>query len=876
MSSARAEYQRFLAGLGARGVSEDTCRLANVVLNNFEFLAEVGATRRARSLRLAPIAIQHLETTLANFPDLHPLAGEEQLIGRIHELRVGPFRGFMSPEVFDLSQSITLVYGANGTGKSSFCEALEVALLGSISEAQVKRINPRTYCDNARLGRHSLPVLTATREGQETVPLQPNEEAYRFCFIEKNRLDDFARIASRTPSDQRQLIATLFGVDQFSDFVRGFNPSLDENLDLAGRQAQQLAVLRLGLTSAEQTIHESEEKTAQFALIEASIAERARPGSTYQEMCDWLLGNPEQLGRLALLQASLEAPQPVVYGISRLNLANLLGQVTRAENSSRACIEELAHRAGEVSYKQLYESVLQLSDSLPGECPACGTNLLSVVQDPYIRAQQGLTQLAELAELQDRSETEQETLSEALRSLYAAIANALSAIGAVLPDSPQSAALPSLPPTAQGSWLADWLANDQAAWQSLLEMCAQVELCDQQSLFHLSQRNAMSEERQQLDAFKTEIERANAVRSTHEEQLLAATNTVAQFDEANRDLIVAIEAEAPVVEMHHRIKRAYDELTAALREYLEGLPAQLLQGLGQSARDLYNSFNREDPPGDLLHSLWLPVAENGKIELEFASEPGVRYDALLILSEGHIKCLGLAILVAKNLAQECPFVIFDDVVNAIDDEHRDGIWRTFFESGLLDTKQVVLTSHAEEFLLRIQQELGAERAQLIRRYKFLPHAGEHHLRVDTDPATKNYVLLAQEALAQEEKRDALRHSRPAIESISDRLWVWLGRQGDGRLELKLNGPNSPWELNNKCLKLRQALRRLANPPEGMQIVLGALDSLLGRDGSIEWGYLNSGTHDSRRDGEFDRAAVRTIVASVTALDQGLSVLLRRQ
>jgi len=45
--------------------------------------------------------------------------------------------------------------------------------------------------------------------------IQSSEKDYRFCFVEKNRLDDFGRVAARTPGDQRQLIATLFGVDQF-------------------------------------------------------------------------------------------------------------------------------------------------------------------------------------------------------------------------------------------------------------------------------------------------------------------------------------------------------------------------------------------------------------------------------------------------------------------------------------------------------------------------------------------------------------------------------------------------------------------------------------------------------------------------------------
>jgi len=178
-------------------------------------------------------------------------------------------------------------------------------------------------------------------------------------------------------------------------------------------------------------------------------------------------------------------------------------------------------------------------------------------------------------------------------------------------------------------------------------------------------------------------------------------------------------------------------------------------------------------------------------------------------------------------------------------------------------------------LLRIQQELGAARAQEMKLYKFLPHQGEHHLRIDTNPASKNYVLLARQAFEAEDKRDALRYSRPAIESLTDRLWTWMGRQGDGAIELKLFGPKSPWELNNKCNKLRAALRRRSNPPAGLVSSLGALDTLLGiNGGSIEWGYLNGGIHDSLRDGEFDRAVVRIIVDAISSLDQGLAELQR--
>ncbi|CAM5507513.1 hypothetical protein [Rhodanobacter lindaniclasticus] len=136
----------------------------------------------------------------------------------------------------------------------------------------------------------------------------------------------------------------------------------------------------------------------------------------------------------------------------------------------------------------------------------------------------------------------------------------------------------------------------------------------------------------------------------------------------------------------------------------------------------------------------------------------------------------------------------------------------------------------------------------MRRYKFLPHAGEHELRVDADPPIKNYVLLAQQALNADEKRDGLGRTRPAIESLTEQLWTWMGRRGDGRLELKLPGPRSPWELNDKCLKLRSALDRMSAQYPNVVAAVAAVGELLSANGvSIEWGYLNSGTHDSRRE-----------------------------
>lgn len=874
MAGILSEYQRFLTHLSQQDVPDDVRRLAHLISSHLLPLAEVGSARRGRSVRLAPLAVRKM----ADMPVAYegnsdaPEAGAR--LGRLHRLEVGPFRGFMRQEVFDLTHDITLIYGANGTGKSSFFEALEIAMLGSISEAQLKRVEQRLYCNNARIGRHEAPVLLAG-EAQAPLPVLADESEYRFCFIEKNRLDDFARIAARTPGDQRQLIATLFGVDQFSEFVRGFNPSLDPDLMLTGPRAALLIERRQQVASSEQVIAGYAQKITDIELLENALALRMFPGTTYQGCVEWLEGTPLQQGRQPSVQALLDAVPPPVHGITQHRLTTLLNEACRLQASWQEASGELATRATEVSFAKLYEAVQALAVDAT-TCPACGTSLSTVTEDPFARARAGLDALAQLAELQRREQSLRADLTESVRQLWEEMRRTVTVAMTACAETLQAASLPDLPATSAGAWLEGWIAEDHKAWRALLNIATSIEKIDTQSRATLGQRNELAQERDRLIQFRFEIERLRTQRRAADVELATAQTTVNQFNENNRELLEAIAAEEPLILLNQRIKAAYDGFLPELQRYMAALPGILLQGLGEQARNLYNGFNRSDAPGDLLHALHLPVAENGKIEVEFTGEPGIRYDALIIFSEGHIKCLGLAILLAKNIVQGCPVVIFDDVVNAIDDEHRDGIWRTFFEDGLLDDKQIILTSHAEEFLIRIQQELGAARAGAIKRYKFLPHRGEHELRVDSNPPTKNYVLLAQQALDGDDKREALRQSRPALESLTDSLWSWMGRRGDGRIEIKLSGPRSPWELNNKCSKLKSAVNRLAGQHPEVPAAVAALERLLGVGGSsIEWGYLNSGVHDSQRDHEFDRATVRIIVESIVSLDTSINAMRNR-
>mgnify|MGYP000243419116 CR=1 FL=1 len=420
MASIRSEYHRFLAHLAQRHVHDDVRRLAHLVLDHLQPLAEVGAARRGRSTRLAPLAIAHL----AQMPVAYDgdARGPENgpALGRLHQLEVGPFRGFMRQETFDLSHDITLVYGANGTGKSSFCEALEVAMLGSISEAQAKRVDQRTYCNNARLRRHVAPVLSSRAEDQPQA-VQPDEAEYRFCFIEKNRIDAFSRMAQRPQGQRAELIATLFGMEKFNDFCNRFNDQMVPPLVIETLKQTELRLKREALTRDRATANGEAAKLAQHDAENEAYAVAYRPDTTFTRLKQ-IIGSAETPGRLAELDSMLNAVPSSVIGVNRTNLAEAFERADAGAEALSITTRELQRRASQVSFRALYGAVVALEAENADRCPACETPLEQVTRNPFEKARRELDELRELAAIQERQNWQRDELTAASEALRAVLA----------------------------------------------------------------------------------------------------------------------------------------------------------------------------------------------------------------------------------------------------------------------------------------------------------------------------------------------------------------------------------------------------------------------------------------------------------------------
>jgi hypothetical protein len=157
MASSKRDFEQFVTWLHQpdNQTPPDVRRFANLALAHFDEIAETSRQRNQRSL------VSRARASIAQTSDAPPDIQGVTFDGawpwrRLRHMTLGPFRGFRTPESFDLHKRVILFYGPNGSGKSSFCEGLEYGLLGAVEEAEAKRIDGQTYLVNIQRVRESL------------------------------------------------------------------------------------------------------------------------------------------------------------------------------------------------------------------------------------------------------------------------------------------------------------------------------------------------------------------------------------------------------------------------------------------------------------------------------------------------------------------------------------------------------------------------------------------------------------------------------------------------------------------------------------------------------------------------------------------------
>lgn len=874
----KTDYSGFLNWLhGQAGIPDDTKRIANTVYIHFERIEKTSSNKGERSRVLAPL----LKENFAGIdPALPPIAagngGQARPWERLSELKVGPFRGFRLEETFDLTKRVILVYGQNGTGKTSFCEALEHAMLGIVEEAALKRIDHDAYLRNVHEKKFIPPKLKGRDAAGNDVLVQADSDLHRFCFVEKNRIEDFARMSAKTPAQRTELIARLFGMQGFSDFIGNFNADLNNDLTLNYVQGKRLEEKRQKLASDATIVENKDKKASELNQREEQIAAKLKEGANVADLYA-AIGREGLPGRLQELDEKLSAPLASEIGVTVAGLKAARVAADAARDQLAQAEAALNDRRSDVNFKILYEAVKGLESEKLNHCPACLTPLegdVAAKENPFARARAGLAQLETLAGIEQQKEDAQAQCKRTRQALSKTLAKTAMVV-TTFDVAPLRSLLSDDDFVEVETWWTDIeavIADAQGGepltlWDLSLKLAGIAEEADEKTRSFATERKKYEDERTTLRALEKEADGIATLRKQHAADLDQAETNIANFNTENEQLIIDAANEKATVAEHERISTAYSQFRQYLVRYRSDLPRALTEDLGDTTRTLFNLFNQYDIEADKLAKLHLPTSADGAIRLAFNSHPNDLQDALQVLSEGHVRCLGLAILVAKNIKENCPLLVFDDAVNAIDDEHRLGIRDTLFDNADLAKKQIIVTCHGEEMIKDIENALGSQNAAAdCQTYTFHPHNGNRYLRVEA-AAPRNYILEAQVAVAAGRIRSSLGSARRATEAITSQTWRFLRNKGLGELSLKLDRHGGKVELNNLATQLKKAIDtgtfthpRKAKLSEGFAAMLN----------NRHWQVINAGTHEEAGRPDFPRELVTEVINNLAILDDVLS------
>lgn len=213
-------------------------KLCNIIIDSFDKIAELTThTKPKRSEYINQLIVNNgSKVSDVIIVDSASEETPQASLKRLHSLEVENFRGFSKKDEFDLDKQYILIYGSNGSGKSSFCEALEYSMLGYINEAITKNVDIRQYTKNHITCKYNAPKLKAVfTDGNIPREVVPNSN-FHFCFIERSRIENFARFSASKPSDQSDYLGRLFGLSEFIDFIDEFSSNIENYINIVGEK----------------------------------------------------------------------------------------------------------------------------------------------------------------------------------------------------------------------------------------------------------------------------------------------------------------------------------------------------------------------------------------------------------------------------------------------------------------------------------------------------------------------------------------------------------------------------------------------------------------------------------------------------------------
>lgn len=590
----------------------------------------------------------------------------------LKQIKVRGFRGIGPESQLDLDPfpSLTVVSGRNGSGKSSFAEALEVALTGTtyrwharasqwkerwrnIHDGDPTRIDVTLAEEGVGPTRLSIEWPSAADLDGMVTSLQRHGEKKQAgvaslgwagplaTFRPMLTYEELGALLSAEPKVLYDAISTVLGLEQLTAAVK----ALDEH-----RKAS--VAPEAALRSDRKTVLQS---------LDALEDERATQAAA-------LLGakalDTDELRRLAT------GTTPDTGVGTRLRALLPLG--LPSEEACRSTAEELraavghladvGDRVGEALQRrsQLISAAIGVHDHEGDQaCPVCAAGLLDAARVASLRAELERDN-EQLSELQAARVRHSAALSSA-RSLISPVPGALKA---------------DLPVQITG--LAETVT---AAWQVWAA--------------------APSDPLALTEHLTTKVEPARAALAALQ---TSAEELVGNLDETWSKVAARLAAFADAAEAWESAKPAATTATLAhkwLKDNEIVLKNERVKPIADEAKKIWAGLRQESNVE--IAGLTLESSNTRRHVVIAAQVDGEDAGALAVMSQGELHSLALALFLPRATMPESPFrfVVLDDPVQAMDPAKVDGLVKVLLE--IAKTRQVIVFSHDDRFASAVRR-----------------------------------------------------------------------------------------------------------------------------------------------------------------------------
>ncbi|MCM1234333.1 MAG: AAA family ATPase [Ruminococcus flavefaciens] len=789
------ELKYWCDSLNVADLNDYEITVVNIIINHYSDLMAAGGTANGKRANKFVEYVNDKKGICDKKLDIMSVGTIEETgkIKRLKKLSLDSFRGFAVSRDFDLNKQYVFLYGPNGSGKSSFSEALEYGLLGAIQEAEASKIKVSNYIKNTSTGKGKHPQIVCIYEDDTEGNVVANYELYRFAFVEKNRISDFSHISVLNSKTQSERISALFGLSVFNDFVQGFTLNFDdkylpvksvtedsfkERKALRDSKENQMRTTKEELKNIQNITGDTIKKLDKSEIIDIDVA------------LDYL--QHPQKGILTIKIAEREKNHKELLIADEVDvLKNNANEIFNKISFVIECRNKLCDKAMQVNYKKLYEAIGNLQET--DTCPACGTPMEKAIRNPYIYAREQLNSFSELEEIQKNIRNYAKDIKLNIQEMLDFLTRNTQLIHQLNIDMSDAVSVDIDEIESMNEKVIKWKTlcrnisdidrasvitridkyNDDARKSNELYE-EQVKNFSELSNQLLTLKTQMGEKRQQIELFKKEIE---------------------EFDNQSAETLKKIKQEKDVCKFNEGIIKAYAKIINNIILYNNELPKKIAKNLEEKIIDYYNVINQDDADFERIKEIVLPDAESDKLIIIF--KDGSKAEALQVLSEGHIKILGLSILLAKAVHDKLNFIVFDDIVNAIDDDHRNGVADLLMNHTDFRDIQIILSTHGDQFIVKLQDKLGKSRYNKAAiTYKFIPADSLMERGVIAEYSDAKAPLdAAEKKYAENEIKDSASKCRQAMECIAYNLWNVIAKTPKNVMTVK-----SPQVLKNQGLR----------------------------------------------------------------------------